>query len=740
MCVTGYLYFSTVTTYDPIEAITDKSGLDPADYIGIPPAACDKTFTETPGVFTSPYYPSRYTHLTTYVTDDPTIPAPDKPIITPGDYTGPPPLVPKAMGCCVIVYGMIWDSSSQGQPAKLQQFLHRDIRGIQLSLYPDKYPLNLVCQTLIQAPAGNTVVLDILDFAIEKDGGLIGACGRDWDTLSVYDGSDSSAPLLGKYCGRLMLRTVVSTGINMLVVFKSDYIIARRGFEAAISFTASSTSLISTQPLITDGVRQSPTTTVGGSTRFVTTAPCVPRFPTKTVIAADAYTGSAPTACDQSLIETQGTISSPMFPSFYPVNLLCKISIRATVSSVVVLDILDFYIECDGTTEGDCSRDYDTITIWAGPDASWPLLARYCGVFIPPRIVSSYRFMYIEFKSDYDKTQLGFRISVNFAPGPCNIAAFGMESGKITDSQITESSFTTISTNVDVEFTPARARLNGEYFWAEATATPSSPWIMVDFYTFVIITGIISQGSNRGGVDYCVEQVIFETGTDVNALDFIYLADGVTLFIADANNVSVTEVTISLPISVTTQYLRITPHRCCGRCAMKFEVLGCTSISACSQPSALGMEDGSILDSQITASSFWLVTESTMLDMTGKWARLNGPFAWHTSVNYPTEPWVAVDLTLIVLLTGIKMQGSAYDTNYWISKVIIEWKKYESELWTRFVYKQRGDPPVIYDCNTDASSTVDVPMPQAVTARYVKIVPQDWHLWCACRFEVMACY
>ncbi len=104
-----------------------------------------------------------------------------------------------------------------------------------------------------------------------------------------------------------------------------------------------------------------------------------------------------------------------------------------------------------------------------------------------------------------------------------------MESGEILDVQLGESSSTTESTSVDVSFSPGRARLNDELFWAEATATPNSPWIMVDFYYRVVITGIMSQGSQRGGVDYCVEQLTFETGTDVNALSFVYLADGVTL-------------------------------------------------------------------------------------------------------------------------------------------------------------------------------------------------------------------
>ena len=72
--------------------------------------------------------------------------------------------------------------------------------------YPDDYANFLNCKTVIKAPEGNLVVLDILDFALEWDFNTLGVCKNNYDTFSVYNGPDNVAPLLGTYCGRKILK------------------------------------------------------------------------------------------------------------------------------------------------------------------------------------------------------------------------------------------------------------------------------------------------------------------------------------------------------------------------------------------------------------------------------------------------------------------------------------------------------------------------------------------------------
>ena len=79
---------------------------------------------------------------------------------------------------------------------------------------------------------GNRVLLRIRDFSLEPDSSP--NCRADFDHLSLYD---SNAPdedaLITRLCGENLIDTAfVSTGQNMLAVFKSDSSINRRGFDA----------------------------------------------------------------------------------------------------------------------------------------------------------------------------------------------------------------------------------------------------------------------------------------------------------------------------------------------------------------------------------------------------------------------------------------------------------------------------------------------------------------------------
>ena len=55
-------------------------------------------------------------------------------------------------------------------------------------------------------------------------------CGSD--VMKIYDGRNSSATLLGKYCKAMNPFKVESTGKSMLIVFRSDRSVNYRGFKA----------------------------------------------------------------------------------------------------------------------------------------------------------------------------------------------------------------------------------------------------------------------------------------------------------------------------------------------------------------------------------------------------------------------------------------------------------------------------------------------------------------------------
>ncbi len=100
--------------------------------------------------------------------------------------------------------------------------------------YPRHYINDISCTTTIKAPASNqSILLTILDFNIEWDGGKKGECPKNKDTLRIYDGMDNSSTLVGEYCGTSIDKTLRSTGPYFYVVFKTDSSVRYKGFKAS---------------------------------------------------------------------------------------------------------------------------------------------------------------------------------------------------------------------------------------------------------------------------------------------------------------------------------------------------------------------------------------------------------------------------------------------------------------------------------------------------------------------------
>lgn len=53
-----------------------------------------------------------------------------------------------------------------------------------------------------------------------------------YDHLEVYDGPDTRAPILGRFCGSKKPDPVVASGSSLLLRFYSDASVQRKGFQA----------------------------------------------------------------------------------------------------------------------------------------------------------------------------------------------------------------------------------------------------------------------------------------------------------------------------------------------------------------------------------------------------------------------------------------------------------------------------------------------------------------------------
>ncbi|XP_038060290.1 EGF-like repeat and discoidin I-like domain-containing protein 3 [Patiria miniata] len=147
----------------------------------------------------------------------------------------------------------------------------------------------------------------------------------------------------------------------------------------------------------------------------------------------------------------------------------------------------------------------------------------------------------------------------------------------------------------------------------------------------------------------------------------------------------------------------------------------------CSSPQPLGMEDGTIQDDRITASSILGTTypaRKARLNIDNGWA------AWSNDAN----PWIEVDLVQSTVVTGVTTQGGygVYVTAYKVS-----YKKQPSSD-REHVTDGKGNIKVFignYDAYTPVTNLFD----ESVVATVVRIEPTEWQNGLALRLELLGC-
>ncbi|XP_072048292.1 uncharacterized protein [Amphiura filiformis] len=291
----------------------------------------------------------------------------------------------------------------------------------------------------------------------------------------------------------------------------------------------------------------------------------------------------------------------------------------------------------------------------------------------------------------------------------CN-TDLGMESRLIKDEQITASEF--------CPGYPANAgRLNNNRYWCTRNASPSDPWIQVDFLDAVTITGIRIQGP------YSVTKLQIQYGDTENSLKFIM--DGSVRKTFDANSDRQTIVIITFPQPIRARFFRIVPTEWhFGYVGIRFEVIGCRYHKAADCNTALGMQSRLIKDEQITASEFCPGYPANE-------GRLNNTNYWCTRNASPSDPWIQVDFLDTVTITGIRIQGP-----YWVTKLQIQYGDTENSL--KFIMD--GSVHKTFDANSDGYTIVIITFPQPIRARFLRIVPTEWHSgYVGIRFEVIGC-
>jgi hypothetical protein len=160
------------------------------------------------------------------------------------------------------------------------------------------------------------------------------------------------------------------------------------------------------------------------------------------------------------------------------------------------------------------------------------------------------------------------------------------------------------------------------------------------------------------------------------------------------------------------------------------------TMNSCSSP--LGMESGTILDSQLTASSSFA---SSVGPAMGRLRSVDGGGAWcpATMVSNYSKEWLEVDLEKKMMITGISLQGR------WDNGVGQEFAPFVSMMYYDDVTGQfapysdlHGDQ--VMAGNTDTYSVAEVKMDPPVVTDRIRVIPYSQYQRSVCvRAEIRGC-
>lgn len=211
----------------------------------------------------------------------------------------------------------------------------------------NNYCNNQDCRWLIQPPQATSVTLYFNSFDLEpasSDGTSV------YDAVEVYDGTNASAPLLGRFSGNNIPPSITSTSGSMYVKFYSDVVVNAQGWSAYYSST--------------------------------TTNYC---------------TGTT------NLTAPSGTFSDGSASNLYGNNSNCSWLIQPAGAINISLSFPAFNTEAN----------YDAVIVYDGANNAAPVLGQFTGTSIPTPVVSTGGSMYVEFLSDPTVRNNGWTANYN---------------------------------------------------------------------------------------------------------------------------------------------------------------------------------------------------------------------------------------------------------------------------------------------------------------------------------------
>ncbi|KAK4882987.1 hypothetical protein RN001_006306 [Aquatica leii] len=230
--------------------------------------------------------------------------------------------------------------------------------------YPEDYQPNKECIWRITVPDDYQVALKFQSFEVENHDNCV------YDYVEVRDGLTMDSPLIGVFCGYKTPPDIRSTSNYLSIKFVSDGSVQKAGFSATFIKEFDECNMID------HGCAQECVNTLGG-------------YECSCRIGYELHSDgkNCEDACGGVIDSSNGTITSPSFPDYYPSNKDCVWEIIALPKYRITLNFTHFDLEGNNIHQQQCEYDKLEIHSKAG-DNVFNKHGSFCGTKPPPPITS----------------------------------------------------------------------------------------------------------------------------------------------------------------------------------------------------------------------------------------------------------------------------------------------------------------------------------------------------------------
>ncbi|XP_078352793.1 uncharacterized protein LOC144637605 [Oculina patagonica] len=152
---------------------------------------------------------------------------------------------------------------------------------------------------------------------------------------------------------------------------------------------------------------------------------------------------------------------------------------------------------------------------------------------------------------------------------------------------------------------------------------------------------------------------------------------------------------------------------------------------------ALGMESGSILDAQITASSQWNENHAAKQGRL-HFQKTDSTAGGWSAATHDANQWLQIDLGgQYFRVTGVATQGRNEDDTQWVTKYKLQYSN--DEVTFQYYIEQGQTTDKEFAGNEDRDTVVSHELNPPIRARYIRFVPVAWNAHISMRVELYGC-